>query len=293
MKHAIDPKIDCVFKAILGAENNRNLLLHFLNAILGSELPAPITQVEILNPYNDKEFLNNKLSIVDVKARDNEGHLYQIEIQLSSYAHLPARILYTWADIYSKQLQKGQPFHLLRPTYSIWLLAKNLIKGDSDYIHSFKIRDNKGRCLSPNCGIWLLELEKFNAQQIENEQQRWLNFFKTGDQLNDQGLPDWMTTNEMRQAMSTLRQFSEKERDYHAYQARQNYLREQATIKKERDDLEQKLAEERKAKEAERLAKEKALNTADQALQAKDQALQAKNEALAEIERLKALLAKK
>ena len=107
--------------------------------------------------------------------------------------------------------------------------------------------------------------------------------------------------------MSTLRQFSEKERDYHAYQARQNYLREQATIKKERDDLEQKLGEERKAKEferkekeAERRAKEKALNTADQALQAKDQALQAKdqalqakNEALAEIERLKALLAKK
>ena len=86
--------------------------------------------------------------------------------------------------------------------------------------------------------------------------------------------------------MTTLRQFSEKERDYHAYQARQNYLREQATIKKERDDLEQKLGEERKAKEAERRAKEKALNTADQALQAK-------NEALAEIERLKALLAKK
>ncbi len=286
MKHAIDPKIDCVFKAILGAENNSNLLIHFINAILDNDLAAPITQVEILNPYNDKEFLNNKLSIVDVKARDNEGHLYQIEIQLLSYAHLPARILYTWADIYSKQLQKGQPFDLLRPTYSIWLLAKNLIKGDSDYIHAFKIRDNKGHCLSPNCGIWLLELEKFNAQQIENEQQRWLNFFKTGEQLNDQGLPDWMTTNEMRQAMTTLRQFSEKERDYHAYQARQNYLREQATIKKERDDLEQKLGEERKAKEAERRAKEKALNTADQALQAK-------NEALAEIERLKALLAKK
>ena len=123
----------------------------------------------------------------------------------------------------------------------------------------------QGRCLSPNCDIWLLELEKFNAQQIENEQQRWLNFFKTGEQLNDQGLPDWMTTNEMRQAMTTLRQFSEKERDYHAYQARQNYLRQQGTILHELD-------EERKEKEAERLAKE---------------------QALAEIERLKALLEEK
>jgi hypothetical protein len=144
-----------------------------------------------------------------------------------------------------------------------------------------------------------LELEKFNAQQIENEQQRWLNFFKTGEQLNDQGLPDWMTTNEMRQAMSTLRQFSEKERDYHAYQARQNYLREQGTIQKERDDyqkkaevFEQKLGEERKEKEAERRAKEKALNTAEQALKAKEIERLAKEQALAEIERLKALLAK-
>jgi hypothetical protein len=27
MKHRIDPKIDCVFKVILGAEENRNLLI--------------------------------------------------------------------------------------------------------------------------------------------------------------------------------------------------------------------------------------------------------------------------
>ena len=49
MKHLIDPKIDCVFKAVLGAEANRRLLTHFLNAVLGAALPAPIRQVEILN----------------------------------------------------------------------------------------------------------------------------------------------------------------------------------------------------------------------------------------------------
>ncbi len=276
MKHPIDPKIDCVFKALLGAENNLNLLLHFLNAILDSDLAAPIDQVEILNPYNDKEFLDGKLSIVDVKARDTAGHLYQIEIQLLNFANLPARILYTWADIYSKQLQNGQDYRQLRPTYAIWLLAENLIKADTDYIHTFKIRDNKGRCLSQHCGIWLLELEKFNAQQIENEQQRWLRFFKTGDQLNDEGLPDWMTTTEMRQAMSTLSQFSDKEKDYHAYQARQNYLRQQRTIQGERDEFKQKWDAERKEKEAERKEKEAERR--------------AKEDALAEIERLKALL---
>ena len=56
MRHAIDPKIDCVFKALLGSEENRNLLIHFLNAFLAPDLIEPLVWVEILNPYNDKEF---------------------------------------------------------------------------------------------------------------------------------------------------------------------------------------------------------------------------------------------
>ena len=75
MKHRIDPKIDCVFKALLGSEQNRNLLVHFLNAILTSDLSSPITEVEILNPYNDKEFLDDKLSVVDAKPRKTRGGL--------------------------------------------------------------------------------------------------------------------------------------------------------------------------------------------------------------------------
>jgi len=54
MRHAIDPKIVCVFKALVGAEENRNLLIHFLNAFLAQELLEPIVWVDILNPYNEK-----------------------------------------------------------------------------------------------------------------------------------------------------------------------------------------------------------------------------------------------
>ena len=31
MRHAIDPRVDCVFKALLGAESNRDLLIHFVS----------------------------------------------------------------------------------------------------------------------------------------------------------------------------------------------------------------------------------------------------------------------
>ena len=270
MRHAIDPKIDCVFKALLGSEENRNLLIHFLNAFLAQDLAEPLVWVDILNPYNDKEFLSDKLSIVDVKARDSHDRLYQIEIQLTSYAHLPSRIIYNWADIYSQQLKSGQEYHELRPTYSIWLLAENLLVDDNAYVHHYKMRDEQGQTLTPHGGIWLLELKKFNAIQVETEDQRWLKFFKDGERLNDEALPDWMITQEMKQAMSTLSTFSEKDQQYYQYQARQEYLREQRTIQSE-------LEQANKREEAAR-NREEAAN--------KREAL-----ALAEIERLKALLA--
>ena len=86
--------------------------MHFINArlFLAQDLAEPLVWVDILNPYNDKEFLSDKLSIVDVKARDSQDRLYQIEIQLTSYAHLPSRIIYNWADIYSQQLKSGQEY---------------------------------------------------------------------------------------------------------------------------------------------------------------------------------------
>ena len=49
----------------------------------------------------------------------------------------------------------------------------------------------------------MLELKKFNSIQVETEDQRWLKFFKDGERLNDEALPDWMITQEMKQAMST------------------------------------------------------------------------------------------
>ncbi|MBK1722000.1 Rpn family recombination-promoting nuclease/putative transposase [Thiocystis violacea] len=311
MQHPIDPKIDCVFKALLGSEPNRALLIHFLNAILERALQAPITWVEILNPYNEREFLDDKLSIVDVKARDARDCLYQIEIQLLNNRDLPARMLYTWADLYSSQLHSGEDYHQLRPTYAIWLLGENLLLDTADYVHDFRLRDASARCLLDHGGLWLLELGKFHADQVRTEQERWLKFFKDGASLDSEALPSWMQTPEMRQAMSTLKTFSEKDRAYHAYQSRQNYLREQRSIQRHLDELRAEAEQERAAKEQERAAKEQERAAKEQERAAKEQERAAKEEeraakeqaqaiaeaerhakeaALGEIERLKAQL---
>ena len=95
--------------------------------------------------------------------------------------------------------------------------------------------NDQGNPFTEQGGIWVLELKKFEADSIETEDQRWLKFFKEGDTLNDNILPNWMITKEMQQAMSTLNRFSEKDLAYYRYQARQDYLRQQRTIQKELD----------------------------------------------------------
>jgi predicted transposase/invertase (TIGR01784 family) len=163
-----------------------------------------------LNPYNEREFLDDKLSIVAVKARDQAGRLYQSEIQLHNIPDLPARILYGWADFYSAQLQDGDGYDQLQPTYAIWLLGQALWPQRLEAVHRFRLRDDCGRSLVEHGGIWLLELSKCAIADVETEQERWLKFFTEGHQLDPDHLPQWMQTAEMRQAMDTLKAFSDQ-----------------------------------------------------------------------------------
>ncbi len=119
---------------------------------------------------------------------------------------------------------------------AIWILDQSLRPDDSAYARRYRVRDDRGYDLIDHGSIWVLELNKFAAAQVETERERWLKFFKEAERFDEATLPDWMHTAEMRQAMSTLNAFSEKERAYHAYQARQEFLRQQRGIQRELDE---------------------------------------------------------
>ncbi len=83
--------------------------------------------------------------------------------------------------------------------------------------------------------------------------------------------------------MSTLKGFSEKEREYHAYQARQNDLRQQSSFQRRLDELEAAAIRAQAEKEQARAAEE-------QARAGENAALQREAAARTEIERLRRLL---
>ncbi len=59
MPLGIKPTVDFAFKKIFGSQENVRTLIGLLNAIL--KLQSPITDVEILNPFNYQEFADDKL----------------------------------------------------------------------------------------------------------------------------------------------------------------------------------------------------------------------------------------
>ncbi|HEV3384059.1 MAG TPA: Rpn family recombination-promoting nuclease/putative transposase, partial [Gemmata sp.] len=78
----IDPKVDYAFKHLFGRDTTRPILLDLLNQVLAPVSGHLLQDVELLNPFNPKESLDDKTSILDIKARDQSGRQINIEMQM-------------------------------------------------------------------------------------------------------------------------------------------------------------------------------------------------------------------
>ena len=81
MSYYVKPSSDIFIKYLFGTEENKPILLAFINAVLSKTDFDLIVSVEILNPFNIKEFTGDKETVLDVKATDNNGRIYDIEVQ--------------------------------------------------------------------------------------------------------------------------------------------------------------------------------------------------------------------
>lgn len=155
----IDIKFDFVFKFVFAREQNPRPLETFLEAVLGF---GPIEVVEILNPYNDKQSDSDKLSIVDLRARDRDGKIYVIEMQLVSSGELIPRVIYYESRTLAKQLAEGENYLELKPTISICIVNGVLFKGVEESHSCFELRERTRQTrLSDLVEIHFLELPKF------------------------------------------------------------------------------------------------------------------------------------
>ena len=92
----LNPRVDFAFKKLFGSKENKELLISFINAVVSKE--NQVRDVVLLNPYNNKEHSRDRLSILDIKATDEQGRQYNIEMQLTDQVYYNQRALYYWSS---------------------------------------------------------------------------------------------------------------------------------------------------------------------------------------------------
>lgn len=100
------PKNDYVFKRIFGDERNSDILISFLEAVL----KIHIKKVDILNNELPKINIEDKKSILDIRATINDNTQIDVEIQVARIRYMPERSLYYWAKMYCEQLSTSEKY---------------------------------------------------------------------------------------------------------------------------------------------------------------------------------------
>ena len=108
-----DPKTDFAFKRIFGSEEHKDVLVAFLNDMLGLSGEHRIAEVELLPPEQRPSVPELKLSIVDVKCTDVRGVKYVVEMQVLQVEGFEKRVVYNVAKAYVNQIAQGQAYPAL------------------------------------------------------------------------------------------------------------------------------------------------------------------------------------
>src|SRR5437868_1041764 len=203
----VNPTVDYAFKHLLGRDSTRPILMNVLDSVLQ---PAPghgIREIELLNPFNPKEALEDKLSVLDIKARDQSGRQFNVEMQMLALGSFRSRVLYYWARLHQSQLQEGEDYSTLRPTVSICFVNAELFPQIPGWHACFELRERRTQVVfSDQQVLHLLELPKFtlSANEVRTPLERWIYFLRHGEGLDPEHLPVELQTQELHHALKEL-----------------------------------------------------------------------------------------
>ncbi|WP_270169817.1 Rpn family recombination-promoting nuclease/putative transposase [Paenibacillus sp. SYP-B4298] len=230
MHDLLDPKIDFVFKRIFGSEENKDILLAFLNRTFMEAGEPPLTEIVLMNPYTDKDSPRDKQSIFDIQAKTAEGKLINVEMQLFNKYDNEKRTLYYWSKQYSGHLEEGQSYKKLKKCVTINILNFTILPNER-YHNVFHLReDHSGIMLIDDIEIHIIELSKLNEQIIPNEGGllNWLLFLKSEDTTNWEVLKVNEPT--LGKAMTALEYLSQDAEARRMYEIRQKALHDEASM---------------------------------------------------------------
>ena len=172
-------------------------MISFLNAVLQLEGKQRIASVKIENPYQFPRIAGEKSSIIDVRATEESGRQFVIEMQVTEPDGFDKRVQYYASRDYSMQIDKGEDYTKLKPTVFIGILNFGYFSGE-DYLSYHSLLDEKTyENKLKDIRFAFIELTKFKKKEHELKTliDKWTFFIKNApklevipDSVDDEGL---------------------------------------------------------------------------------------------------------
>jgi len=187
----INPKTDFVFRKLFGSDENKDLLISLINSVVGPELQ--ITDVTIKNPFNLADYPRQKQSILDIKAVDENGDWYDVEMQIIAHTLYGKRAVYYLCKVFADQLESGEDYSKLNTTIGIHFLDFRFFD-DARVMRQFVLRDAETGEASAKLDcirLYFVEMAKFEKDwpQLRTALDRWVSFLNRAGELLASSMP--------------------------------------------------------------------------------------------------------
>ena len=123
-------RFDWAVKRMLRDKANFGVLEGLMTVLLGE----PVHIVELLESEGNQESAEDKFNRVDLKAKNDRGEIFIVEVQLTRELYYLERILYGTAKAITEHIKLGNTFKEIKKVYSISIVYFDLGRG-SDYLY--------------------------------------------------------------------------------------------------------------------------------------------------------------
>ena len=123
-KGRLDLKNDYVFKRIFAKPENNKELKELVEAILNQKIKT----IVVTNPEISKNYKDEKLGVLDIRAYMDDDTIVNIEMQVSNVNTFIDRNISYSSRIIGEQLRIGDNYKILKRFISINLLGENLLR---------------------------------------------------------------------------------------------------------------------------------------------------------------------
>ena len=181
----VDIKNDIAFRKIFGNSKKSICLISFLNAVLELEGTNRIKAVTFLNPYLLPRLAHEKSSIIDVRATDQKNRRFIVEMQVADKKGFNERVQYYAARDYSMQINSGEDYQKLQPTYFIGILDFGIGRGANYLSKHLTIEEETGDNILQDIKYAFIQLSKFKKKEHElvTSTDKWTYFIKNAKDL--------------------------------------------------------------------------------------------------------------